>query len=167
MSSMFSDSAPCCKRSSAKEIDRSAPDIFPSLPGETIKTVFLVAFTVLLLLHIEKFPGLSGSRQFVQNFYYSAKISSNSIDELIKVLDEEKRLKERMPEADVPAYKIDEAVQFVYEHPFLYLRMCVKRFIAFWYPWIFAVRWSRFHLILDFFISLSLSLYVYIYSAIK
>ena len=123
-----------------------------------ILTIFLTVFIVLSLPYIGRFPVLLKSHQLVQNFYRSTTISSNSIDELMKALDEEKKAVESIPEAYVPAYKVREAVKFISNHPSLYLRMSMKRFIAFWYPWIFAVRWSSFHLMLDFFISLSLTL---------
>jgi hypothetical protein len=80
------------------------------------------------------------------------------MDEQMRALGEEKKIAESMTEAEFSAYRVKEAVRFVTMHPFLYLRMCVKRFIAFWYPWLFAVRWSWFHVVLDFFVSISFSL---------
>ena len=118
-----------------------------------ILTFFLITSIVLWLPRIERFPGFLESHQLVQNFYRSTTISSNNMDEQMKALEEEHRTLEKMSEADARLYKTREAARFVSEHPFLYLKMSLRRLTAFWYPWMFAVRWSRFHLILDFFVS--------------
>lgn len=123
-----------------------------------ISAILLTVFIVLSLPYLERSKGFLGSHQLVQNLYRSTTTSSNNMDEQMKALEEEYSVMDKMSEEDARLYKTRKAVKFIFEHPILYLRMALRRFTAFWYPWMFAVRWSIFHLVTDFFISLALTL---------
>ncbi len=120
--------------------------------------IFFTIAMVILLPHMEEFPILLKKYQFSQTIYRSVNISTSDIAELKRELDKEEKLAKAMPEMELRAYKVRESAQFISTHPFLYLSMAGKRFIAYWYPWVFADSWSLFHRMLDFFISVSLTL---------
>jgi len=120
--------------------------------------IFFTTAMIILLPRMEEFPILLEEYQFSQTVYRSIKISTSDISELKRALGNEEKLAEEMPEMELRAYKVKEAARFISQHPFLYLSMAGKRFAAFWYPWIFARSWSISHLMLDFFLSVSLTL---------
>lgn len=120
--------------------------------------IFFTVAMVILLPRMGAFPILLKNYQFPKVIYFSIKMSTNDIAELKREMGKAEKLTETMSEMELRAYRVKEAARFISQRPFLYLSMIRRRFVAFWYPWVFARSWSVFHLTLDFFLSVSLTL---------
>ncbi len=86
-----------------------------------------------------------------QSLWLSTKVSTNNVDEITEAFKFE--LPDGKTEAD---YKLQQFAEFVREHPVKYVAMCVQRFVAYWYPWIWG-RWGAAHRAIDFLYSLLLT----------
>ncbi|HEY9634163.1 MAG TPA: hypothetical protein V6D14_12185 [Coleofasciculaceae cyanobacterium] len=99
---------------------------------------------------------------FTQSLWLSTKLSSNSMEETLSVLKDEQQRVENLVKGLPPGtewtYKATEATRFITRHPLAYLGMAARRFISFWYPWIFSDSWSLAHRIFDACVSLLLSM---------
>jgi hypothetical protein len=90
-----------------------------------------------------------------QSLWLSTRVSTNNIDEILTMQDP--GLPPDTPEHELIEYKVAHATRFIADHPWQYLAMAAKRFVAFWYPWLFA-RWSLAHNLIDAVLSLALTL---------
>ncbi len=86
-----------------------------------------------------------------QSLWLSTKVSTNNVDEITTAFEYD------LPSGTTEAeYKLGQFHDFVMQHPVKYTVMCLQRFVAYWYPWI----WGKFglaHRAIDFTYSLFLT----------
>lgn len=120
----------------------------------------VVFFTVGIMLCTVLVLGIPASRQKVlnlptvyQSLWLSTRLSSTSAAEQLEAFKFEDEIPEGMPEAE---FKLNYFRDFVTHHPGEYAMMCLKRFVAYWYPWIWG-QWAVYHKIFDGLLSLFLT----------
>jgi hypothetical protein len=122
--------------------------------------IFCVTLSVICLTFILYRPQIRNRvlniPTIYQSLWLSTRVTNNNIDHLEMMMAPPPEVTKRGYDF-VRQYKIDYAVSFIMQHPFRYLSMAAERFISFWYPWLFA-RWSKLHIFLDAFLSISLTL---------
>lgn len=98
--------------------------------------------------HILRLPTVT------QSLWLSTRVSSSNLDEILAL--QEAPLPPETPEEAVWEFKRAYALRFIVEQPTLYLAMAARRFVSFWYPWLFA-SWSLGHRLVDAALSLALT----------
>jgi len=98
-----------------------------------------------------------------QSLWLSVNLVTNDMKETKNVWRKDKEIvkkynSEGYSPKEIRQKKSLDALNFINKHPIDYLKRVFKRFFAFWFPWIFASTWSKSHIIVDFIISITLTL---------
>lgn len=117
----------------------------------------LVGLVVLVALG----PRLLALPTVTQSFWASTELKVGNMDDARDIerrdIEIDRMFADR-PVSEKNRYKLDTAAKFVADHPWLYVGRAARKFVSFWYPWIFATTWSPQHRLLDAAISLALTL---------
>ena len=113
----------------------------------------IVVCTVLLL-------GIPAAREKIlslpsvyQSLWLSTRLSSTDIEALTEAYKFEDEIPPGMSEAE---FKLNSFKDFVIRHPVEYAGVCLKKFAAYFYPWVWA-KWALYHKILDALLSIFLT----------
>lgn len=116
-------------------------------------TLAIVLCTTLVLVIPSSRAKILSLPTVYQSLWLSTRISSTTASEQVKRAKFQEEIPTGMSEVE---FKLNYFKDFIIHRPAEYVKMCLKRFVAYWYPWIWG-EWSIYHKILDGLISLLLT----------